>query len=79
MSSTLCRWSLGSQCLWLRWLQECGGKKEKRGKKKSSQMDDGQPDGRMLSRGAAFLLEPAWRCLPSPALRTPIFPQLWSL
>lgn len=37
-------------------LQESGGReqREKGGKKKSSEMDDGQPDRRMLSRGLPF-------------------------
>lgn len=35
-----------------------GSKKKKRGEKKSSEIDDGQPDGRMLSRGPPFSWNP---------------------
>lgn len=35
-----------------------GSKKRKGGKKKSSEIDDGRPDGRMLSRGPPFSWNP---------------------
>lgn len=53
-----------------------GGEKRNDCKKKLSEKDDGQPDGGILGAGVggSFLLEPAWRCLPSPALWIPISP-----
>lgn len=66
ISQVCCRWSLGFQDWWLRWLQESGVQGVRKDcKKKSSEKDDGQPDGGILGGGGG-LLSPG-TCLVLPA------------
>ncbi|EDL37482.1 RIKEN cDNA E130018O15 [Mus musculus] len=51
-----------------------GSEKKKGGKKKSSEMDDGQPDGRMLSRGLPFSWNPPGAACPVQLFGSPSSP-----
>lgn len=51
-----------------------GSKKKKGSKKKSSEMDDGQPDGRMLSRGLPFSWNPPGAACLVQLFRSPSSP-----